>query len=95
MSDIKSQLTEELAEVAWSDLVPHARRDALIVVSESLDLLEVGEAIARDNVPVVQGWIGERLIGKPTTDQLSEWNDRPTSSFNALIVQPFVLIQTL
>jgi hypothetical protein len=95
MSDLKSQLSEELAEIEWSDLIPHAQRDAVIVVSETLNLLEVGEAIAGDNVPLVQTWIGGSLIGKPTTSQLSEWNALPTRSFNTLIVQPFVLIQSL
>ncbi len=95
MTDIKSQLSEELAEVEWSDLVPHAQRDAVIVVSDTLNLLEVGEAIAGDNVPLVQGWIGGNLLQKPTTAQLSEWNARPTSAFNTLIVQPFVLIQAV
>ena len=40
MQDIKSQLAEELADIEWSDLVPHAQRDALIVVNESLNLVD-------------------------------------------------------
>jgi hypothetical protein len=95
MEEIKSQLSEELAEVQWNDLIPHARRDALIVVSDTLNLLEVGEAIAGDNVPLVQGWIGGNLIQKPTNEQLNRWNASPTSAFNTLIVQPFVLIQAI
>ena len=35
MQDIKTQLEDELADIEWSDLVPHAQRDALIVVNES------------------------------------------------------------
>jgi len=33
MGNIHEQLLEELAEVEWSDLIPHAQRDALILVS--------------------------------------------------------------
>ena len=48
MGNIHDQLLEELAEVEWSDLIPHAQRDALILVSDSLNLIEVAEAIAGD-----------------------------------------------
>jgi hypothetical protein len=95
MSNIKAQLSEELADVEWSALIPHAQRDALIVVSPSLDLIEVGEAIANDNAPLVQEWIREQLIHKPSVDELSTWNAQPTKKFSTLIVQPFVLVTLL
>jgi hypothetical protein len=95
MEPIKNQLLEELAEVEWSDLIPHAQRDAIILVSDSLNLIEVAEAIASDNVQLVQNWIATKLIEKPNQEQLSNWNSLPTSLFNTLIVQPFVLIQPI
>jgi hypothetical protein len=95
MEPIKNQLLEELAEVEWSDLIPHAQRDAIILVSDALNLIEVAEAIASDNVQLVQNWIATKLIEKPSQEQLSNWNSLPTSLFNTLIVQPFVLIQSI
>lgn len=49
--------------------------------------------IASDQVILVQDWIGQNLIHKPTPDQLSDWNTTPQRQFTTLIVQPFVLIQ--
>ena len=72
----------------WSDLIPHAQRDALILVSDSLNLIEVAEAIAGDQVAQVQNWIGEKLLEKPTQEQLSDGNSHPDNLFNTLIVQP-------
>ena len=92
MSDIKAQLLEELADTDWSSLIPHAQRDALILVNPSLDLIEVGLAFANDNVPLVQRWISEQLICKPSAEELSAWNSQPTKKFSTLIVQPFVLV---
>jgi hypothetical protein len=43
----------------------------------------------------VQNWIGEKLLEKPTQEQLSDWNSHPDNLFNTLIVQPFVLIQAV
>jgi hypothetical protein len=92
MSSIQDQLQDELADVTWADLQPHSRRDAVIVVNESLNLVEVGIAIANDETMRVQVWIDEQLIQKPTTEQLGLWNQDPTQKFSTLIVAPYVLI---
>lgn len=95
MSEIKNQLKQELADVEWRDLISHAQRDILIVVNASLDLLEVGLAIATDQVNIVQNLISQNLIHKPTPEQLSNWNSTPEKQFKTLIVQPFVLVQSV
>ena len=93
--DIKTQLAQELADVEWSSLVPHAQRDALIVVDRSLNLLDVATAIAKDDVRVVQDWIGENLIHKPSANELRDWNANPDRKLSTLIVQPFVLVSQI
>ncbi|NES81886.1 MAG: DUF2288 domain-containing protein [Moorea sp. SIO2B7] len=93
MQDIKAQLTEEIAQIDWNSLIPHAQRDSLILVNENLNLLDVGVAIASDDVVSVQHWISEQLIRKPSPDELSTWNIDTNKQFSTLIVQPFVLVQ--
>lgn len=95
MHDLRAELAATLDEAEWTWLSPHAKRDSLIVVTVGLDLVDVGVAIANDNVPSVQRWIGEQLIYKPSDVQKEAWNSNPTQRFNALIVQPYVLIQEL
>ncbi len=93
MSDTRTQLAEELADIEWRDIIPHSQRDAVIVVTSSLDILDVGMALANDEVQAVQHWISEQLIYKPSQEELSDWNGQPAKTFSALIVQPFVLIE--
>lgn len=93
MEDIKSRLVENLDVAEWDWLVPHVKRDALVVVNPDLDLLDVGVAIASDNVSSVQRWISEALIAKPSPEQLSDWNQNRTKKFDTIIVDPFVLVQ--
>lgn len=93
MTDIQKQLQEELAPMDWGTIIPHAKRDAVIVVDGSLDLLSVGMAIAKDEVNQVNHWISELLIHKPTEQELTDWNDEPEREFQTLIVQPYVLVQ--
>jgi hypothetical protein len=95
MQDLRAELAESLDEAEWEWLIPHVRRDAVVVVANELDLIDVGVAIANDSVTVVQRWISEELITKPSSTQLSDWNGDRTKRFNTLIVQPYVLVQEL
>jgi len=93
MQDIREQLAENLDVAEWNWLVPHVFRDSVVVIDQKLDLLDVGVAIASDKKSTVEDWINQELIYKPSAEQLSIWNNNDNRKFNALIVQPFVLVQ--
>ena len=95
MSDIKKRLQEDIASVCWQEILPHAKRDAVFVIDKRLDLLEVAEAIALDNASLVSNWIAKQLIAKPSSTQLTVWNNHPETQFTTAIVQPFVIIQLI
>lgn len=90
--DLHAELTNMIGPVHWEWLMPHAKRDAVVVVNSHLDLAEVGVAIATDNTQAVEHWITEQLILKPNPEQLARWSNH-NESFTSLIVQPFVLVQ--
>ncbi|MBE9061801.1 DUF2288 domain-containing protein [cf. Phormidesmis sp. LEGE 11477] len=90
--DLQTELAETMGPVSWELLKPHVQRDAVIVVNSQLDLVEVGAAIAANQTQIVERWINEQLIQKPTADQLVIWNSE-NKSFTSLIVQPYVLIK--
>lgn len=93
MSNIKTQLSEQLASIEWNLLIPHAQRDAVVIVKDQLNLLDVGIAVAEDDSTQVQSWISQQLIYKPSPQDLSSWNSEPKKQFMTLIVDPFVLVQ--
>ena len=93
MPGLKEKLEQDVADISWKDLQPHAKRDAIIIIKQELDLPEVAVAIAEDNTTSVQGWIGNQSIAKPTAEQLTSWNQTPEKQFTALIVQPFVVVK--
>lgn len=95
MPDLRAELTESLDEAEWEWLIPHVKRDAVILVALKLNLLDVGIAIAGDNIHQVEQWIDQQLIAKPSDAQLGEWNANPTKRFSTLIVQPYVLVQEI
>jgi hypothetical protein len=57
MSDLKDELKDSIDEAVWEWLSPHADRDAVILVANSLNLVDVGFAIANDQASSVNGWI--------------------------------------
>lgn len=95
MSDLREELAASLDEAEWEWLKPHVQRDSVVVVAPALDLVDVGVALASDNVSTVQHWLSEELIGKPSLDQRQSWDSDRTKRFTALIVQPFVLVQEI
>lgn len=95
MSEIVKSFERDLAEVSWRELKIHLKRDAIIVVAVELDLIDVAVAVAGDEKTLVEGWIGENQLGKPTEDHLKQWEEESESRFKMLIVQPFILIQDI
>lgn len=95
MENLREQLAELLDEAELEWLKPHIQKDAVILVTPDLDLLDVGVAIASDNTQSVQHWIGEQLLVKPSPEMLSKWNSNPSQRFQAMIIQPYVLVKEL
>jgi hypothetical protein len=93
-AQLREQLTELLDEAELDWLKPHIHKDTVVIVHPDLDLVEVGVAIAQDDAMLVQRWIGEQLIVKPSIAQLETWNTI-APKFQALIVQPYVLVKEL
>lgn len=95
MAELRAELAENLDQAEWEWLIPHVKRDSVLVVAKELNLVEVGIAIASDDLTSVQHWISEQLIQKPSETQLSNWNSNLQKRFDTLIVQPYVLAQEL
>lgn len=91
--DLRTILSKSFDEAEWGWLKPHIERDAVIVVSRELSLLEASVCIAQNETPKVDGWISQGLLAKPTLEQIEAWNREPQKPFMSVVVQPFVLIQ--
>ena len=90
---MRETLAASMGPIEFSDLRAHLTRGAVIVVDPSLDLLEVGEAVARDDKARVAAWIEAGLIGKPSLETLERWSKIEGPAWVSLVVQPFVLLR--
>ena len=91
--ELQKKLKEEVNEANWPMLSIHHKRDALLFVDSSLDLVDVGIAIAKDNVQEVGLWQLEKKLRVPSAEDLQNLQKKSTEYLvNFLIIQPFVLI---
>jgi len=92
---VEETLTEQIDEVPWNVLQPHAMKDRLLILHESLELITVATAVAKDQVTDVQRWVEEGKLQKPSLDDFGKYGTEPQTNFHFLIVQPFVLAKII
>jgi hypothetical protein len=90
---MRETLIASMGPIEFTDIRAHLARDAVIVVDASLDLLEVGEAVARDDKGRVSAWVEKGLLRKPTLEEIEAWSRIEGPAWTALVVQPFVLLR--
>ena len=89
---LRQKLATEVDRVSWRPLAPHHERGHLWLLSDGLDLVEVGMSVALDRVQEVSGWIQSGAIRRPEAQEVKAWDEDPVAQhFEFLIVQPFVL----
>lgn len=88
------KLAKFKGEVDWSYLKPHFERDCLFFVDASLEMTEVGEAMAKDDSEAVKGWMKSGDLVKIEAIHAFQWEDGKTE-FEALVISPFVLCRPL
>lgn len=93
MTVSKEELATKIDVIDWYSLRAHLERGGIIVIDSLLDLAEVGAGVANDDVKNVERWISSGLMGKPTAEQVEQWDAEKGKPFLCLIVSPYVLIQ--
>lgn len=90
---MRESLAASMGPIEFTDIRAHLARDAVIVVDASLDLLDVAEAVARDDKARVGAWVEQGLMRKPTLEELEKWSKIEGPAWTAIVVQPFVLLR--
>jgi len=87
------KLEKYTGEVDWAYLKKHFEHGVLIWVDPALSLVEVGHVIAIDDTDRVQEWKRNGDLVVPSAPHAEHW-EKTQARFAALVVSPFVLIQT-
>lgn len=97
--DVRDKLRGEVMSSYWEDLAPHQQRGALLLLTPALDLLDVAEAIAKDDKQSVTGWLASGALRRANErDRESYEKDAEEETqlrFQFVVVQPWVVAQAL
>lgn len=80
-----------LEETPWEALRLHAEKDAVLLLGD-VTLIDAGEALALDDATKVAAWLQSGALRRPSDVEKATF-EREKSTFEALIVQPWVLIK--
>ncbi|MBR58285.1 MAG: hypothetical protein CMH54_09715 [Myxococcales bacterium] len=84
---LREQIAADVDKVEWQALAGHARRENVVLVDSSLDLVDIAHGIATDQVDLIGPLMEQGLITK------SEENDFEAEQvFRFVIIQPFVVV---
>ncbi|MBX2885694.1 MAG: DUF2288 domain-containing protein [Granulosicoccus sp.] len=88
----RHKLNLETGVIAWSELVRHFARGAVIRVSAHVDLIDVAECLARDDTAMLQEWLDKNLVSRASDDDARDWTVR-APEFWCVVIAPWVLVQ--
>ena len=95
MENLKEKLNSEKETATWKILEEHHEREALLIVGESLDLINVGIAIANDDVNDVKDWLTSGDLKRADDEMIKVYGDDESLKFDFIIIQPYVLAKQL
>jgi hypothetical protein len=91
MNELKTHLLDLINIAQWDWLEEHALEGRLIIVGAKLELVDVGLALAEDDISIVNQWLDDGWLYRPTESQINHWHQAQNLEFETLIIQPFVL----
>ena len=91
--ELYKKLEEEKSETTLKDLEIHQKRKAIILVSETLDIVKVGTHIALDDKTIIQTWLEKKLVQNIEDHEFEKLKSMDNKMVSFIIIQPFVLIQ--
>ncbi len=88
----KAKIVSETAKAPWKELERFYAQGILILVSNTLDLVEVGYTISIDDADQIKQWMVTGLIAKNFDQQAIEW-EKDNADVWTVVIRPWILIQ--
>jgi len=93
MNKSKEELAKTIDIAPWDLLRAHLERGGVVIVNRELNLADVAWSVAEDQKEIVERWLANSLISKPSIEQIKEWDDNKRKLFSIIVISPFVLVQ--
>ena len=89
---LRAEFHQQTAQISWHELQPHFAHGAVVIVGQTLNLVEVAVQLRRDNKVQFEQWIASGAIVGPSNEQAQQlFDDNPTVW--TVVAAPWVLVQ--
>ena len=89
---LRLKLNRETARIHWHQLQRHFASGLVVVVDESLDLIEVAVAFTEDDKDGVERWLMAQQVTKATNVLAEQWLELNPQLWT-VVVRPWILVQ--
>lgn len=89
---LHAKLNMETSQIAWQELLRYFAGGFVIVVDDTLDLVEVAARFSIDDKTAVEQWLNEDKLAKVSDAQAAAWLDADALLW-AVVARPWVLVQ--
>ena len=91
---LRAALNAETAKVPWHELQRHFARGVVVKVSPGVDLVGVAVAMAQDDAPSIERWMGSGEIARASAEDAQAWHEANATLW-AVVAAPWVLVQPI
>lgn len=88
----KAKIVGETAKAPWKELERFYAQGLLILVDNSLDLIETSFAISSDNAMQVSQWMESGLLKRIFDEQAIAWENNNVDVWT-VVIKPWILVQ--
>lgn len=90
----KAKIVAETAIIPWKELEKFYAQGKLILVSETLNLVDVGYSISLDDATKIIEWMEQGLLVKEFNNQAQAWHNEDADVWS-VVIHPWVLVQAV
>lgn len=88
----KAKILGETAKIPWRELERFYAQGKLILVDDSLNLVEAGYSISLDDATKIIEWMENGLLKKQFDAQAKNWHKQDAEVWS-VVIHPWVLVQ--
>lgn len=87
-----AKINLETAQIPWKELERYFAAGRIIVVNDSMDMIQVATLMAADDAKAISELLEKKQIERVTDSQAQVWSDSDATLW-AVVVRPWILVQ--
>ena len=84
----------QTSKIAWRELARFFAGGKVLLVDNSLNLVEVAAAVSSDNTQTVSQWVDANQLAAVSDEQALDWHQKDEHLW-AVVTAPWVLVQMI